>query len=77
MATKEKKSEKKTKEESVLPTSPELLVPRAKEIREKLRKFRFDHAMGQLDDTSQMRKAKRELARVMTAISAQSSRKAK
>ncbi len=70
-------AKEKQKEDKALPANPEMLLPRAKEIREKLRKFRFDHAMGQLDDTSQMRKAKRELSRVLTAISAQSIRKTK
>ena len=40
-----------------------------KEIRSKLRKLRFDNALSQLDDTSQIRKQKKELARVLTKLS--------
>ena len=41
----------------------------AKESRAKLRKLRFDNALSQLDDTSQIRKEKKELARVLTKLS--------
>ena len=41
----------------------------AKEIRANLRKLRFDNALSQLDDTSQIRKQKKELARVLTKLS--------
>lgn len=38
------------------------------EIREQLRKLRFDHKLGQLDDPSQIKKNKAELARILTKM---------
>ena len=45
------------------------LEQKAIELRTSLRKLRFDLSLGQLDDTSKIRKEKKELARVLTKIS--------
>ncbi|MBN8215902.1 MAG: 50S ribosomal protein L29 [Spirochaetes bacterium] len=58
----------KKKTETTLPGNPEALKGRLGELREKIRKMRFDAAAGQLDDTSQIKKSRRELARVLTAL---------
>lgn len=59
-------ADKKTPKES-LPATVEGLDARARELREKLRKLRFDQAAGQMDDTSVFKKARRDLARSLTA----------
>lgn len=46
----------------------EKYIAQEKELREQLRKLRFDNALGQLDDTSKIKKARRELARVLTYL---------
>ena len=45
------------------------LNQKASEVRETLRKHRFDLAMSQLDDVSKIKKAKKELARILTRLS--------
>ncbi len=45
------------------------LQQQSNEMREELRKMRFDLTLSQLDDTSKISKKKKELARVQTALS--------
>ena len=56
----------KNKETSVVPDSQ--LDNTENELRKTLRVLRFDRALGKLDDTSRIVKAKKDLARVMTRI---------
>ncbi len=61
----------KVKEKKVVEPIPEdrgKALERLKQDREKIRKLRFDHALGQLDDPSQIRKVRREIARVLTVV---------
>ena len=51
------------------PANKEKYLLREKELREEQRKLRFNHALGQLDDTSKLRKNRKELARVLTTLS--------
>jgi large subunit ribosomal protein L29 len=44
----------------------EKTLSREKELKADLRKARFDHALGQLDDTSKISKLKKDIARVKT-----------
>ena len=44
------------------------LQKEAAEIRHELAKLRFDHALGQLKDTSLLKKRKKDLARILTVI---------
>jgi len=44
------------------------LRAREKELREELFNLRFQKETGELGDTSRMKKAKRELARVLTVL---------
>lgn len=37
-------------------------------LREEIAKLRFEHSLGKLKDTSQLKKKRRELARVLTEI---------
>ena len=46
----------------------EKYIAQENELREQLRKMRFDNALGQLDDTSKIKKTRRELARVLTYL---------
>lgn len=59
-------ADKKAPKET-LPATAEGLDARARELREKIRKLRFDQAAGQVDDTSLFQKARRDLARSLTA----------
>ena len=43
-------------------------VSKSNELKEDLRKLRFDNVLGQLDDTSKIKKIKKELARLATNI---------
>ena len=36
------------------------------ELKRKLRKYRFDHALGQLDDTSMIQRTRRDIASLFT-----------
>lgn len=61
----------KVKEKKVvepIPEDREKALERLKQTRDKLRKLRFDHALGQLDDPSQIRKSRREIAKVLTVV---------
>ena len=45
------------------------LVQQSADIRAELRKLRFDLALSQLDDTSKIKKKRKELAQVHTSLS--------
>ena len=53
-----------------LPTDVSSLKQHAQALTEKLRKNRFEKVLGQLADTSLIRKNRRELARTLTALHA-------
>jgi ribosomal protein L29 len=69
-------AEKKKTDKTTIPGDSEALKGRMRELREKIRKMRFDFAAGQLDDTSQIKKSRRELARVLTSLGMKSQGKA-
>jgi ribosomal protein L29 len=41
----------------------------AENLREEIAKLRFEHALGKLKDTNQLKKKRRELAKVLTEVS--------
>lgn len=43
-------------------------LPEISKLKEDLRKLRFDNVMGQLSDTSKIKKLKKEIARKFTII---------
>lgn len=43
-------------------------LPEISKLKENLRKLRFDNVMGQLSDTSKIKKVKKEIARKFTII---------
>ena len=47
-----------------------MYVNKLNELRENFRKLRFELKLGQLDDTSKLKKTRKEIARVQTQISA-------
>jgi large subunit ribosomal protein L29 len=46
----------------------EELQQKQKELREALFNLRFQHATGQLENTAQLKKTRRSIARVLTAL---------
>ena len=49
-------------------THKEELLQRLKELREGLFNLKFQHATSQLENTAQLKKTKRDIARVLTVL---------
>lgn len=60
----EKKNKKNSGKNEGFSVSVETLLENKKE----LRKLRFDNALGQLSDTSKIKKKRKEIARVLTEM---------
>ena len=63
---KKKTKEKKSKDKKTLKQQKDVSLLKAFELKEDLRKLRFDHSLGQLTDTSKIRKLKKQIALVLT-----------
>ena len=48
------------------------ILPEISKLKEDLRKLRFDNVMGQLSDTSKIKKLKKEIARKFTLVNKKS-----
>jgi large subunit ribosomal protein L29 len=57
-----------TKATELRELTDEVLADRLSEAKQELWKRRLDHATGQLDDTSEITKYKREIARISTLL---------
>ena len=58
------------KAKDVVELGDEELVQRLKQSREELFNLRFQHAAGQLENTSRLRQVRQDIARIMTMQSA-------
>ena len=58
------------KVKDIIDLADEELVQRLKQSREELFNLRFQHAAGQLENTSRLRQVRQDIARIMTVQSA-------
>lgn len=58
------------KAKDIVELADEELTQRLKQSREELFNLRFQHASGQLENTSRLRQVRRDIARIMTVQSA-------
>ncbi|MCE5253536.1 MAG: 50S ribosomal protein L29 [Actinomycetia bacterium] len=58
------------KAKDIVELADEELAQRLKQSREELFNLRFQHAAGQLENTSRLREVRRDIARIMTVQSA-------
>ena len=58
------------KAKDLVELADEELVQRLKQSREELFNLRFQHAAGQLENTSRLRQVRQDIARIMTVQSA-------
>ena len=58
------------KVKDIIELADEELVQRLKQSREELFNLRFQHAAGQLENTSRLRQVRHDIARIMTVQSA-------
>jgi large subunit ribosomal protein L29 len=58
------------KVKDIFELADEELVQRLKQSREELFNLRFQHAAGQLENTSRLRQVRQDIARIMTTQSA-------
>ena len=58
------------KAKELVELADEELAQRLKQSREELFNLRFQHAAGQLENTSRLRQVRQDIARIMTAQSA-------
>ncbi|NLO27193.1 MAG: 50S ribosomal protein L29 [Actinobacteria bacterium] len=58
------------KAKDIVELADEELTQRLKQSREELFNLRFQHAAGQLENTSRLRQVRRDIARIMTVQSA-------
>ena len=58
------------KVKDIFELADEELAQRLKQSREELFNLRFQHAAGQLDNTSRLRQVRQDIARIMTVQSA-------
>ena len=59
------------KKNEILKTNPEDYAAKLKDLKEQYFNLRFQHGVGQLENTSTLSKARKDIARMKTLIRAQ------